>query len=48
LLNDGVAVLPPDKTTFQLLVTLAGSLNPIWIVQPLMAAGPVLVTVTSN
>jgi hypothetical protein len=25
LVNDGVAVLPPDAVTFQLLVTLAGS-----------------------
>jgi hypothetical protein len=28
LLNDGVAVLCPDATTFQALVTLAGSLKP--------------------
>jgi hypothetical protein len=48
LLNDGDVVLAPATTTFQLAVTLAGSLNPTWTVQPLMEPGPVLVTVTSN
>ena len=48
LLNEGVVVLAPDVTTFQALVTLAGSLKPTWTVQPLMEPGPVLVTVTST
>ena len=48
LLNVGVDVFPPDMITFQLAVTLAGSLNPSCTVQPLIAPGPVLVTVTSS
>jgi hypothetical protein len=37
-----VVVEPPESTTFQLLVTLAGSLNPSVIVQPDMAVVPLL------
>jgi hypothetical protein len=37
-----VVVEPPESTTFQLLVTLAGSLNPRVIVQPDMAVVPLL------
>jgi hypothetical protein len=46
LVNDGVVVLPPLAVTFQLLVTLAGSLKFSVTVQPLMEPGPSLVTVT--
>jgi hypothetical protein len=46
LVNDGVVVLPPDAVTFQLLVTLAGSLKFKVTVQPLIEPGPSLVTVT--
>jgi hypothetical protein len=48
LLNVGSMVLPPLTITFQLLVTLAGSLKCNGIVQPLIALEPLLVTVTSN
>jgi hypothetical protein len=39
---------PPPRVTFQLLVTVTGSLNPSVTVQPEMAAVPLLVTVTST
>jgi hypothetical protein len=48
LVNDGVVVLAPDEVTFQLLVTLAGSLKFNVTVQPLIEPGPSLVTVTFN
>ena len=48
LLNDGVVVLPPLAVTFQLLVTLAGSLKFNVTVQPLIEPGPSLVTATFN
>jgi hypothetical protein len=48
LLKVTVEVEPPDTSTFQLLVTLAGWLKPSWTAQPLMEPGPVLVTVTSS
>jgi hypothetical protein len=48
LLKVTVEVEPPDIFTFQLLVTLAGSLKPSSTAQPLMEPGPVLVTVTSS
>jgi hypothetical protein len=46
LLKLGVLLLPSASTTFQLLVTLAGSLNCTCTVQPLIEPGPSLVTVT--
>jgi hypothetical protein len=46
LVKVGVAVLAPDEVTFQLLVTLAGSLKFSCTVQPLIEPGPSLVTVT--
>src|SRR5690606_7476917 len=46
LVNVGVLVLPPLGVTFQLLVTLAGSLKFNVTVQPLIEPGPSLVTVT--
>lgn len=47
LLTVTVEVLPPDITTFQPPVTLAGSLKPSSIVQPLIWLLPSLLTVTS-
>ena len=43
-----VVVLPPDKVTFQLPLTFAGSAKPSVTVQPLIAVVPLLVTVTST
>jgi hypothetical protein len=48
LLKLGVVVLPFSRTTFQLLLTLAGSLKFNCTVQPLIEPGPSLVTVTSS
>jgi hypothetical protein len=48
LLTVTVEVLPPEITTFQPPVTLAGSSKFNWISQPLIEPGPLLVTVTSS
>jgi hypothetical protein len=48
LLIRGVEVLPPVIVTFQPPVTLAGSLKPSSMVQPLIALLPLLLTVISN
>jgi hypothetical protein len=43
-----VEVLPPEIVTFQPPVTLAGSLKPNSMVQPVIALPPLLLTVISN
>lgn len=47
LVNVKLGELPP-RVTFQLLVTVTGSLKPSVTVHPEMAVAPLLVTVTST